>query len=373
MDSGNSRATTHSRARNRGGKTVEDAVDRYLTHKLESGGSRSSMEPPLRFFEAFCTSEGIERVDELESGDCREFGLRLADRKRNGEIAGSTANTYFAYVRAFLSFCVRDELINSNPADTESAEEFLPEDTSTRETQFWTAEQRKQLLAYADERVEQARREVIDTPLERAYRDRTAVVLLAELGVRGAELFRDKNDDDRNGLQWGDVDLERGRITVFGKSRDHEPVGLTEAAHNALSRLQRVQEPPIDEWPVFPTGHAASKYAAVEKATGERPEPGSDIDAICWEKEVAPPSITKEAGRQILKRLTNEAGIELEGDQEYLQPHGARRALGAELYESGHSELAQSALRHKSIETTHEAYSDIKAEDVAKSIDEVRE
>jgi integrase len=352
--------------------TVEDAVARYLEYGLESGGSRAVMKPPLRSFAEFCAREGVTRVDDIDSSTCREFGLRLRERYIDGEIGGSTANTYFAYVRAFLSFCVRDELLATNPADTERAEEFLPEATPTRETQFWTPEQRRQLLEYADERVDMARRDVINAPLDRAYRDRTAVILLAELGVRGAELFRDKNDADRTGLQWGDVDLERGRIIVFGKSREREPVGLTQGAHDALSRLQRIQDPPTDDWPVFPTDHAASKYAAVERTTGERPEPGSDIDALCRDFEVAPPSITKEAGRQILKRLTNEAGIELEGDQEYLKPHGARRALGAELYESGHSELAQSALRHKSIETTHAAYSDIKAEDVAKSIDEVR-
>nr|WP_238717547.1 site-specific integrase [Natronorubrum halophilum] len=355
------------------GTTVEDMVSRYLEHKLESGGSRSTMQPVLDEFAEFCKGEGVESIGELTSSDVREYGLAILRRKyTNKEIAGSTAHTYFAYVRAFLSFCVRDEELDTNPAATERAEEFLPEDEPTTETQFWTPEQRKRLLEYADERLHMARKETIDVPLERAYRDRTAVVLLAELGVRGAELFRDKNDSDRDGLQWSDVDLDRGRITVFGKSRNREPVGLTERAHNALSRLQRVHEPPTDDWPVFPTDHAASKYAAVEDATGERPEPGSDIDAICRDREVAPPSITKEAGRQILKRLTNEARIELKGDQDYLQPHGARRALGAELYESGHSELAQSALRHKSIETTHEAYSDIKAEDVAKSIDEVR-
>ncbi|MFC6809817.1 tyrosine-type recombinase/integrase, partial [Natrialbaceae archaeon GCM10025810] len=281
--------------------------------------------------------------------------------------------TYFAYVRAFLSFCVRDQQLDTNPAATEDAEEFLPEDKPVRETQFWEPEQRKRLIAYANERVQMARDEVIDVPLERAYRDRTIVILLAELGLRGAECFRDSNDDERPGLRWGDVDLERGRLVVFGKSREREPVGLTEAAHDALSRLERVQKPPTDEWPLFPTGYTASWYQAVEDATGERPPRGSDIESICREKEIAPPAITKEAGRQILKQLTNEAGIELEGEATYLQPHGARRALGAELYEKGHSELAQKALRHNSIETTHEAYSDIQAEDVAKSIDEIRE
>ncbi|MDQ2052203.1 site-specific integrase [Natronolimnohabitans sp. A-GB9] len=217
-----------------------------------------------------------------------------------------------------------------------------------------------------------AREDRIDVPVERAYRDRTIVVLLAELGLRGAECFRDPNDDRRDGLRWDDVDLERGRLEVFGKSREREPVGLTEGAHDALDRLARVQEPPIDDWPLFPTDHAASKYDAVEAATGDRPTPGSDIDSILRDREVAPPSITKEAGRQIMRQLTDEAGIELEGDAEYLQPHGARRALGAELYEQGHSELAQKALRHNSIETTHNAYSDIQAEDVAESIDEIR-
>ncbi|ELZ04940.1 tyrosine-type recombinase/integrase [Natrialba asiatica] len=372
MDSGNSRPTTDSRDRHPTDTTIQQSVDRYL-NSLDSGGSRASMRPALNEFSSFCHEEGIDSVAELDSGDCREYGLRLRERTIDGDLAGSTANTYFRYVRAFLSFCVRDEQLDTNPADTERAEEFLPEDRPTRDTQFWTPEQRKQLLSYADERVRMAREETIDVPLKRAYRDRTIVVLLAELGVRGAELFRDRNDDDRHGLRWGDVDLDNRTLEVYGKSRAYEAVGLTDRAHNALSRLQRVHEPPTDDWPVFPTGHTASKYQAVEDATEERPEPGSDINLILREQAIAPPSITKEAGRQILKMLTSEAGIELEGDQEYLKPHGARRALGAELYEQGHSELAQAALRHKSIETTHEAYSDIQAADVAESIDEVRE
>ncbi|OIB58771.1 tyrosine-type recombinase/integrase [Natrialba sp. SSL1] len=372
MDSGNSAPTTGSRGRDSQGTTVEESVERYL-NSLDSGGSRVSMRPALNEFVQFCDQEGVGSVDNLDSSDCREYGLRLRERTIDGDLAGSTANTYFRYVRAFLSFCVRDEQLDTNPADTERAEEFLPEDRATRDTQFWSPEQRRQLLEYANERVRMAREETIDVPLERAYRDRTIVVLLAELGVRGAELFRDRNDDDRHGLRWGDVDLTNRTLEVYGKSREYEAVGLTDRAHNALSRLQRVQEPPTDDWPVFPTGHTASKYQAVEDATGERPDPGTDIDAVCREQAIAPPSITKEAGRQILKTLTGEADIELEGDQEYLKPHGARRALGAELYESGHSELAQAALRHKSIETTHEAYSDIQAADVAESIDEVRE
>ncbi len=332
MDSGNSGVRTESRGRNPTDTTVKDAVERYLTKKLESGASRTAMRPPLEDFAEYCVSQGIDAVDELTDDDLRDYGLELRTEYIDNEIAGSTANTYFRYIRAFLSFCVRDGKLDTNPADTEAAEEFLPEDTPTRDTQFWTPEQRKQLIAYADERISMAREETISVSLERAYRDRTIVVLLAELGLRGAECFRDPNDNHRDGLTWGDVDLEHGRLEVFGKSRKYETVGLTEAAHGALARLERIQEPPISEWPLFPTGHTASKYQAVEDATGDRPATGTDIDAVCREKQVAPPSITKEAGRQILKQLTHEAGIELEGDADYLQPHGARRALGAELY-----------------------------------------
>lgn len=140
----------------------------------------------------FCKDQGIDSVAKLDSGDCREYGLELREKYIDGEIAGSTANTYFAYVRAFLSFCVRAELLDTNPAETERAKEFLPEDKPTGETQFWTPKQRKRLLEYVDERVRMAREETIDVPVERAYRDRTIVVLLAEevqFRVRSATKF----------------------------------------------------------------------------------------------------------------------------------------------------------------------------------------
>lgn len=41
---------------------------------------------------------------------------------------------------------------------------------------------------------------------------------------------------------------------------------------------------------------------------------------ICVEVDVAPPSITTDAGRHILKRLCDQAGIELDDDDEYLMP-----------------------------------------------------
>ncbi|SFT03004.1 tyrosine-type recombinase/integrase [Halostagnicola kamekurae] len=355
----------------RGGTTVEEAVSRYLG-SLDSGGSRSTMRSPLNEFANFCDGEGVQQIDALETNTLREYGMYLRERAIDQELAASTANTYFNYVRAFLSFCVRDELLDTNPANTQRAEEFLPEDKGDRNRQFWDPEDRQQLINYVTERVDMALEGTIDVSRKIAYRDRAIVVLLADAGVRGAELFRDPRDDARNGVTWGDVDLENHSLEVFGKSRQYERVGLPSAAREALERYRRVVEPPTDAWPIFPTGHAPSKYAVYREVTGEDPDKNVDIDDVLRTAEIPPPALTKAGGRSVMKRLTKEAGIDFE-DGSYLKPHGARRALGAELYKKGHSELAQSALRHKSIETTHESYSDIQAKDVAEGIDEVRE
>lgn len=70
-----------------------------------------------------------------------------------------------------------------------------------------------------------------------------------------------------------------------------------------------------------------------------------------------------------MQHLCEAAGLDIDG--EYLKPHGGRRGLGHELYAKGYAELAQTAPRHASIETTHEAYSDIQAQETAERVDEI--
>lgn len=57
------------------------------------------------------------------------------------------------------------------------------------------------------------------------------------------------------------------------------------------------------------------------------------------------------------------------GDGAHLKLHGARRGLGHDLYDTK-AELAQEVLRHKSIETTHNAY---REEQTAELGDEVED
>ncbi|ELY41599.1 tyrosine-type recombinase/integrase [Natronorubrum sulfidifaciens] len=369
----------------RGGTTVHEAIESYLRYKINADGSKTTMRSPLCEFADHCRDErGLELVEDLSPHDVRSYSEHLYDRVVIDEdLAASTAHNYFAYVRAFLSWSVREQHLESNPANTNTAMDPLPEDDGKRKRQYWSQEDRETLLEYVTKRVDMALEGTIRTDVETAFRDRAIVVMLDGTGARGAELFADSKDDKRNGLRWSDVDFDERLIEVYGKSREYEQAPFPASVHDVLKRWYRVQEPPTEAWPVFPTGHYGSKKRALEDVLvadrvdatlKERGDQGKTavLDRLHREHEVPPPSISKEGVRQLLKRLTDEAGIDPDGEYDYLTLHGARRALGRDLYTSGMSEKAQEALRHNSIETTHEAYADVKMKDVSDSIDDVR-
>ncbi len=367
------------------GTTVNEAIEGYLRYKINADGSKTTMRSPLLEFANHCRDEcGLTFVEELTSHDVRSYSQHLYDRVVIDEdLAASTAHNYFAYVRAFLSWSVREQHLETNPANTNTAIDPLPEDDGKRKRQYWSTEDRKTLLEYVTKRVDMALEGTIRVDAETAFRDRAIVVMLDGTGARGAELFADSKDDKRNGLRWRDVDFDERLIEVYGKSREYEDAPFPESVHDVLERWRRVQEPPTDAWPVFPTGHYSSKKRILEAEIGvERVSSALDgrgnagktavLERLHREYEVPPPSISKEGVRRLMKRLTDEAGIDPDGEYDYLTLHGARRALGRDLYTSGLSEKAQEALRHNSIETTHEAYADVKMKDVSDSIDDVR-
>jgi integrase len=65
-----------------------------------------------------------------------------------------------------------------------------------------------------------------------------------------------------------------------------------------------------------------------------------------------------------MRRVCEKAEIDLDGDADYLLPHGGRRGVGDALYRAD-PVLAQSALRHKSIATTTDRSSYIEAGETA--------
>ncbi|RBI62527.1 integrase [halophilic archaeon] len=357
---------------------LSTAIEEYLA-SVEAGNSAAIADSSLREWANWLATErDATTLEEVAVIDCRRYARHLKRRVRDDDLKASTANTYYAYVRAFLGFCEADELIERNPAAVSRAQSELPEDPGDADRQFWSERDRAAILQFMDRRVERALDGEAAVGRERAYRDRALVRLLALSGVRGAEVFRDPADDRRDGATWDDVDVEGGALRVFGKSREYEYAQLPERAAEALERYRRVLDPPTPRFPVFPTDHAPSKYAAVRDQLGDRDYDearieeildANPVDEVVREYEVVVPAISTRGARDLMKRLCEQADLDVDG--EYLKPHGARRGLGHKLYSEGHAELAQSALRHASISTTHESYSDIRASETAERVDDV--
>ncbi|WP_224268884.1 tyrosine-type recombinase/integrase [Haloprofundus salinisoli] len=357
---------------------IESTIERYLDG-VEAGNSRKNYRSVLTEWAAWLRAEaGVTAVDAVTVMHCRRYARHLKRLVRDGNLRASTANTYYAYVRAFLGFCVADELAATNPAKSARATDELPEDHGDRDRQFWRRKQRDAILTYVDRRTEEVQSDGSDREIRRAFRNRALVSLLALSGVRGGEVFAATADKRRVGLRWTDVNLDANAVRVFGKSREYEYAQLPERAGAALLDHRERCEPADASWPVFPTAHGPSLRRAVETQLGERGWTDEEIDercselplpAVLREERVTPPSLTTDGARSVMKRLCADAEIDVRG--EYLKPHGARRGLGHELYANGHAELAQSALRHASIETTHESYSDIRAAETAREVDRV--
>ncbi len=314
---------------------VEDAVDAYLERKAVgdpdgpgAGAYAANAGSILRRWAEWLEAEhGLTTLSALGAAHMRSYAAKLDDRVDRGEYAASTARTYFAVVRAFLSWCVRGGIVAENPARAESVAEPLPsaETPSTPDRREDLEEAWRTLLAHL-----RGGLEAEDNRLER-FREYAMVAVLAHTGVRGSELFCVPEDDRRGGATWADVDFYRGTIRVLGRSGRLEDVPLPAAARTPLRRYRIVMDPPRTDWPLFPTRHAPSIARRVRTALAERGYDEREIEALlegetartlARERAIAPPAITTEGARSILKRLCGDADIDVDGD--YLTPREAR-------------------------------------------------
>jgi len=344
---------------------IEAAIDARLA-SLDSGNYRANNELVLSTFAEYLEQRDVTSLEDLDVLDCRRYAQWLRERVQDDQDDLSAASAhangpYFTIVRAFLGWCVDDERLNANPARPNRVKEALPEHHGDHDRQFWSADARNALLGFVNERAHAALDESADDR-ERAFRDRTVVTMLALTGARGAELFNDPRDDHRNGLRWADVDLDRGIARVFGKTREQQPIPLTDRVVESLERHRTVQDPATEDWPVFPSRHHPSLAQAAENGLREQGLDDGTIETamgeatameLLREHEIPPPALSKNGARTVMKRLCESADVEIDG--EYLKPHGGRRGLGSDLYAQD-AELAQETLRHESIETTHESY-----------------
>ena len=318
---------------------VADAVDAYVERKTvaegDSGGTYATNATSIlsRWSEWLEAERDVSLLADLSVEHMEAYAQSLDELASAGEYTASTAHTYFAVVRAFLTWCVEGGLIESNPATGEGVTGALPE-RSHSTSGPWSLERQRRLEAHLNRRVVEADRTSRGERLV-ALRDKALVAVLTSTGLRGAELFRVPEDERRSGATWEDVDFYDGTIRVLGTSQRLEEVPLPATARTPLRRYRVVLDPPTNEWPLFPTRHAPSIARAVRTALAERGLGESAIEErldsataveVAREEAIVLPAITTEGARSILRRLCEDAGIDLEDGA--LTPRGARLGVG---------------------------------------------
>ncbi|MFC7043933.1 tyrosine-type recombinase/integrase [Halonotius sp. GCM10025705] len=355
---------------------LEDAVNEFLSSGTKSGNYKSNLRSVLRKWTSWLADRGTTDLAGVDKRTMAKYAEHLQQRITAGQnpdvdggISASTAWTYFDYISAFLDWCVEWDYIRENPAQKGIVKDELPErpTSDSGSQQFWSPEDREDLLAYVDE---QAANAVDEKGLQAVVtlRDRALAYVLAYSGVRGGEILQDPRDDRRAGLRWKDVEIEASRATVLGKDQQREAVQLPEQTHQPLRQLRRVVDPPNEEWPVFPSNHAPSIHSALPDKW-ERPE--NDKQSLldhCRSLGATPPALSTNGGRKVMKRICEDADLEIDG--EYLKPHGGRRGAGETLYRELDAAAAQRALRHNDPATTSKMYSHIDATELAEDTSE---
>ncbi len=382
-----------------------DAGTQFLQSKGKgsTGNYRRNCARALRAFFEYLDTEDMNPPTEAESlgeSHFRRFARYLTiedwltprgepkgsdETSFTGTISQSTMRTYYSMVSAWCGWCVREGVLSTHYARRDAATEPLPEDddASVRDQQTWSRHQRDTITSYTDYLVGQSLDDV-DRAVDavKQLRDRAFVYVLAFSGVRGGEILRDPNDPDRDGLRWGDVNLDQELIWVVPKKRgsslDDRP--LTPKPVPGLERLQTALKP-AEEWPVFPSVAWPTMYSdlrsgapdhlsdndiedALDDANGR-----GDLFDLYREWDVTPTAMHTGSGRNTLQRLCE--GLNDDEDfvgeldftdskHDYLAPHGARRGVGKVLVKQrGYDRAAEQLDNSPDVVKKH--YSHIKA------------
>jgi Site-specific recombinase XerD len=347
----------------------DDALEALVQTRLsdlEGGKYRRNTGYVLRRFANYLRGQGLTEPEAITAETLRGYARALRRHAEGGDITASTAQQYWALVSSFLSWSVREGVRDANPAHLTAAQEPLPEADGNRRQQFWSGRERTVVCRAADARVDGTLdADAGERERMTAFRDRALVYTLAYTGCRGAELVRVPDDPKRTGVTWQDVDLDAGTLTVYGKSRTRQEAPIFEPAEGPLERWHGVADP-APNWPVFLTAHLPSLYGVLPDDI----EPDHErIYQQLREYDCCPPALTTTSVRRILERLCENSAYEFD---EPLKPHGARRALGDQLYRE-QAELAQDVLRHQDIKTTHAAYREERVQELKSRGDELFE
>jgi hypothetical protein len=160
-------------------------------------------------------------------------------------------------------------------------------------------------------------------------------------------------------------------MDVYRKKQQWDAASLPDPVFHPLRQYRNLLNPPTERWPVFPTFDQRTLGPLVRReltdrgykpaAVGTRRDEFVRDIFLALEEGIRPQSSTTDGARSILRRLTDDAGIEVDHPRhEYLAPHGGRRGMGEVLVRSFGYTVAARYLDN-SEEMVRERYSHIEA------------
>jgi len=224
-------------------ETVPDAVERFLDAKRRAGLQESTVEAYGYKLNAFSrhTPTGAMVRDVQPDHVHSYIHARVNEGQENErEASNATKRSRYRHVRAFFSWAVENGLVDEDPMDDiskprkeEKTKAFLKPDDITK------------ILRAVDAHREMREGEPGPTPRDTWLKEMIRVAV--GTGLRRGELLN---------LQWGDVDLESGRLVVrnrdgFTTKNGHErTVPLRGDALETLRKMNEARSP-LDNEPVF--------------------------------------------------------------------------------------------------------------------------
>lgn len=143
-------------------QALDNAINRYLRSKSkggpDSGTYQQAARTALNRWREWLDPTDVNALAETDAGAgvLRRYAQHLTERVGDDELAASSAQTYYNIVSGFLSYCVRDGVLPTNPALRDRAREELPTDDGDGRQQFWDPDTRDRLLHWIDERAYEA-------------------------------------------------------------------------------------------------------------------------------------------------------------------------------------------------------------------------
>jgi integrase/recombinase XerD len=148
-------------------------------------GTLSFYHAKLTLFVRWCEAEGLESVQELTAHHIRRYLVHLQRRQLSSQYQHNLARA----IRAFLNYCVRDEIIEKSPFDKVQMPRL----------------EKKVLTALTPEEIHTVLRSC------HTARDKALCLFLLDSGVRASELIA---------LNLADMDMKSGLVTVqLGKGQ----------------------------------------------------------------------------------------------------------------------------------------------------------